>query len=135
MYWRIIRYLRAKGISDPGGFRIQDDGAGPYIRDWNVSRLGTRPTDAQLNQQSADPIVPATRLDPRDFLHLFTRAERKAIRNSAVDAVQELREDVQAARYIEQGHPDTEAGIDALVTAGLLTAQRAAWIKSFRAPS
>ena len=89
---------------------------------------------AEKANASTLPVPVGTRLRPRDFLHLFTAAERKAMRESALDAVQQLREEIQTAEYIERGHPDTEAGIDALVAAGLLTADRAAKIRAFENP-
>lgn len=84
----------------------------------------------------ANPAVPAPaqRLDPRDFWKLFTTTEQLAILNSTSDTIRLLHADLQTVRYVEQGHADTEAGIDALVSVGLLTAERATRVRAFLAP-
>ena len=76
------------------------------------------------------------RIAPLDFWTLFTEAEQDAI-DLAADTpgpVRRLRRQLQLARYVEQGHPLTEAGITALVAAGLLTTRRAADVRAFRSP-
>ena len=79
---------------------------------------------------------PPLRLDPLDFWNLFTDYEQETI-DLAADTpgpVRRYRRQLQLARYIEQGHPLTEAGIEALVTAGLLTTARAARVQAFLTP-
>lgn len=62
---------------------------------------------------------------PGSFQRRFTSAARKQIRESAIDAVIDLREDLAAALYIDLDDPYTVAGIEALGPSGLswLTAE------------
>ena len=66
------------------------------------------------------------RFDVIDFLRLFTTAERVGIRVAAKSdpVVEDFMAMMDAATAIWQGHPDTVAGINYLVSQGLLTAGR-----------
>ena len=68
-----------------------------------------------------------TRLTRLEFRNQFTMAEKQALYTAAqsnVD-VQIFLDDVNAAEYIETSDAATVAGLDALVSAGLLTQARA----------
>lgn len=70
------------------------------------------------------------RIAPLAFLRRFTAAERATIRAAAA-ASPELADWVdqsRTAREIELGHPQTLAGLDALVAAGLISQARRAAI-------
>ena len=87
-------------------------------------RLGQRP-------RRRPPAITLLRchLDwPLEFLLRFTAAERTAIRAAAAVSP-ELADWIDQARFareIELDAPTTAAGLDALVAAGLLTAERRA---------
>lgn len=68
------------------------------------------------------------RFVPLDFLDLFTEAEQFAVAEAAMASAQvKLWYDrVLAATYITIDDPRVEAGLDALVSAGLLSPQRKA---------
>ena len=34
--------------------KLQDDGSGPYIKEWNISSEKAKPTDSQLNALSSN---------------------------------------------------------------------------------
>jgi len=93
------------------------DGAGitPYATRWEGSAFVPAPP--------ARRIIP-----PLEFLLRFTAAERTAIR-AAASASPELADWIDQARFareIDLDAPTTAAGLDALVAAGLLTADRRA---------
>ena len=69
-------------------------------------------------------------MTPRDFLQLFTLAERKAIRTASKtdDDVADWFALAQVPEPIRLQHPTTLAGLEFLVAKGLLTAQRKAAI-------
>lgn len=71
-------------------------------------------------------------LDVREFLLLFTAAERQAIRAAAeVDpAIADWYDVVRVPAPIRLRHPVTRAGLDALVARNLLTAARRDEIQS-----
>lgn len=75
------------------------------------------------------------RLDPRDFWKLFTQAEQLAILDSQTASVRLVRADLQTAKYVERGHPETNAGIAILESAGLLTVSRARALRAFESPA
>ena len=70
------------------------------------------------------------KLTSLEFLDLFTEAEQLAIATAAMQSAQvKLWYDrTIAAMFITLADPRTEAGLNALVTAGLLTAERKAEI-------
>ena len=93
------------------------DGTGitPYATRWDGSDFVAAP--------AVHRIIP-----PLEFLQRFTAAERAAIR-AAATASPELADWIDQARFareIELDAPTTAAGLDALVAAGLLTAERRA---------
>ena len=51
LYWKTKLYLEANSKTEAefdSNILLQDDGAGAYIKTWNVSGV-TKPTDSQLN--------------------------------------------------------------------------------------
>lgn len=77
--------------------------------------------------ESADPApVIYPKFLVRDFLALFTRGEKLAVKAATrvSDEVGLWYDEMLAAQYITAEDPDTLAGLGALVTAGLLTAAR-----------
>ncbi len=77
---------------------------------------------------AAAPVVasPPTQLPPLTFLARFTAAEEAAIAQAALSNASILLwlTKAGAAQYIDLADPNTKAGMDALVAAGLLTAAR-----------
>ena len=82
--------------------------------------------------EPADPPPPAPpkQFTSLEFLDLFTEAEQLAVATAAMQSAQvKLWYDrTLAAMFITLADPRTEAGLDALVGAGLLTAERKAAI-------
>lgn len=76
------------------------------------------------------PVVPPKQFTSLEFLDLFTESEQLAIATAAMQSAQvKLWYDrTLAAMFITLADPRTEAGLTALVTAGLLTAERKAEI-------
>ena len=75
------------------------------------------------------PPQPVTILSPRAFLGRFTEAETVAIFTAAqTDVPVAIWKDTALAGNIDLTDPQTSAGLDALVAAGLLTATRKAAI-------
>ena len=73
---------------------------------------------------------PSAKLAPLEFFDLFTLPEQTAVANAAMTNVQaKLWYDrMLAATFVTIDDPRTEAGLDALVGIGLLTAERKAQI-------
>lgn len=72
--------------------------------------------------------VSSPRFVPLDFLDLFTEAEQLAVAAAAMSSapVKLWYDRVLAATYITLDDPRVESGLDALVSAGLLSPQRKA---------
>ncbi|MFC7611721.1 hypothetical protein [Teichococcus aestuarii] len=88
----------------------------------------------------APPPTPIRVITPRQFRLRFTLAERGAITLAASRALaagdatlQVFLDDLAASQEVELDHPDLAAGVQALVTAGLIDAARAAEILSVSA--
>ncbi len=90
---------------------------------------GITPNTTRWNGNAFVPAPSARRIiPPLEFLQRFTAAERTAIRAAAA-ASPDLADWIDQARFareIELDAPTTAAGLDALVAAGLLTAERKA---------
>jgi hypothetical protein len=90
---------------------------------------GITPYATRWDGNAFVPAPPARRIiPPLEFLQRFTAAERAAIRAAAA-ASPDLADWIDQARFareIELDGPATAAGLDALVAAGLLTAERRA---------
>ena len=91
--------------------------------------LGWIYTGADFTAPSAPPPAPPpTQISPLEFMARLTPAETTAISTAALGNAALLMWLVQAsaAQYIDLTDPRTKEGLDALVAAGLLTADRAA---------
>lgn len=84
---------------------------------WNTSTLDFDPAP-----------VPEASLERINFLRLFTRDERVAIRAAAkIDpVVEDFMDMLSAANLVRLGNADTIAGVNYMASQGLLTPQRAA---------
>lgn len=72
------------------------------------------------------PTMPMGRhkLSLAEFRRRFTLAERVAIESSADPLVITIKKDLEAATYVSLLHAETIAGIDELISAGLIDAAR-----------
>lgn len=104
----------------------------PY--DWNLADVSISKFDGvpypDLNtmvwDDTVDNFVKSSNVYTKlAFLNRFTSQERVAIRASVDPIVIDFMELMNAASEIDRTNPDTVAGINYLVTVGLLTAQRA----------
>jgi len=64
------------------------------------------------------------KISKRAFMQRFTQPERTAIRKSSDDIVIDIYEDLQAVNNVDLDHPDTEASLNYLTSAEILTAGR-----------
>lgn len=110
------------------------DAAGSYYEGDRQSpddvQVEKRPSAHHVWQGGAWVLGPARarKLVPLDFLDLFTEAEQLSVAQAAMaSALVKLWYDrTLAATYITREDPRVEAGLQALVDAGLLTEQRKA---------
>jgi len=80
----------------------------------------------EAHPEPAEPHVWST----LDFLLRFTPEERAAARASTIPEVQDFLDLLRAAGEVRSDHPLTQQGMELLVMAGLLTAERKAAILS-----
>lgn len=83
------------------------------------------------------PCTAAPRFTSLEFLNLFTEAEQIAVATAAMQSptVKLWYDKMLAASYITLDDPRTEAGLDGLVSATLISAPRKAEIVATMAPS
>lgn len=93
--------------------------------------------DGKTFTAPAPPLDFGATMSPRDFLLLFTLAERQAIRRLAVtDAdLEDMIGLVLVSQSIRVKHPLTTASLHVLVTKGLITAARVTEIQSSVPPT
>ena len=89
---KVQLYLEANGKDfdtefDAGKVEVRDDGAGAYIKVWNVDGL-TKPTDSQLNALDTD----ATKSENNAVI----RAKRKTSYGDIGDQLDEIYKDIDA---------------------------------------
>jgi hypothetical protein len=86
-------------------YRVQDDGAGPYIAEWDEAKLGPRPTQEELDAVDVAKIEHNARID----------AQIKALEASRPGYVRGVREFMLGMALIakQQGGPDL------MLTAGM----------------
>ena len=70
--------------------KLQDDGSGPYIKEWNISSEKAKPTDEQLNALSSQ----AETLEKNEIV----RATRKAAYGNIADQLDLLYKDMLAGK-------------------------------------
>ena len=88
LYTKIKLYLEANSKSwNDDNIILQDDGDGPYIKDWSIDGL-TKPSDTQLNSyESAGNIVEANNL---------VRKTRKKAYGDIGEQLDEIYKDINA---------------------------------------
>lgn len=112
-----------------GGMPVPPDASWVFIdvTDRPGAQLGYS-YDALTDTFAAPPAQPdyGKTVDAREFMLRFTAGERKAIRLAAKtdDDIADWYAIAQVPTPIRLKHPTTLAGLDALVTKGLLTAAR-----------
>lgn len=111
-------------IRDNDGARIHAD---PTLFDWQAYQAWL--ADGNTPNPYEPPPPPPLVLDYRQFRALFTAAENQAIMTAAPSNPQLLDWLLEAAPgSIDMSSPIVKGGLDALVAAGLLTADREAAI-------
>lgn len=116
-------------------YQPPDEPVGIY--NWNETKLGPQPSDADLAAVKLPPAAaPSTHLSFREFIRLFTKDEQLAIVQAAMtDAPTKLWYDqAVGAQFIDLGDADLAAGLDALVSAKLITAARRTKVLQGAAP-
>lgn len=82
--------------------------------------------------------VPREERPPRlprvEFMRLFTREERVAIRRSDDPVVADFHEMLMASDEVDMGHADVQEGVGYLVSEGYLTSERGEQILAGEAP-
>lgn len=114
-----------------GSIILQDDGNGAYIKTWDHPTL-TQPTDEQLAAVAEQSEArEASELNRKiwptvaDFYAEFTSTEKYAIQSSNVPAIVVARGDLAMWRGdVWSDNVDVLAGLDAMVEAGVITAER-----------
>ena len=98
-----------------------------WADDWVLEDVPPPETDEQAEAEATAPIA---QLTPLQFLDLFTESEQLAIVQAAMQSasVKLWYDRVLASQSITLTDPRIEAGVTALVTAELLTAERKAEI-------
>jgi len=114
MHTKIVAILTARGKPTSFGFRLQDDGSGPYIAHWDEAKLGPRPTQEELDSVDVAKIEHNAGIDRQiaavEAANLAPRFSREAIligilkdhmRDFSVDAATALAQltTVGGARY------------------------------------
>ena len=92
-------------------------------------RVGDRPaTQAEIEAWELTRNAAPTRFSSLEFLERFTDAEQLTVVTAtlASPAVKLWYDKLLAAEYVDLNDPRTEGGIDALIAAGLITADRKA---------
>ena len=67
---------------------LQDDGSGPYIKEWNITSEKSKPTDSQLNAADSE----ATKLENNNKI----RATRRNLYGDIGDQLDEIFKDIDA---------------------------------------
>jgi hypothetical protein len=129
-YARIADGAVAELFTPPDGFSITDCFA-PGMEWVDVGSSGAAPGwtyDGTAFHAPAPPAPPApiTTMSPLEFMARFTANEQTAIATAAQANASVLlwMLKLSGATFVDLADPQTKAGIDALVTAGLLTAER-----------
>ena len=82
LYTKVCLYLEANSKSwDDAKILLQDDGSGPYIKEWNIDGLD-KPSDSQI----ASYETAATKEDNNDII----RAKRKTLYGDVGDQLDEI---------------------------------------------
>ena len=87
LYYKVISYL-GRTPNFPSEVRLQNDGSGDYIAEWNISSEKAKPTDSQLNALASD----ATKLENNNKI----RYTRKQSYGDIGDQLDEIFKDIDA---------------------------------------
>lgn len=82
-------------------------------------------TQAEIDAHLNPPVPPKTIFSPRDYLKRFTMTEYAAARSGPIQ-VQYALDNLIGAQFVDITDPDVAAGLDAMVTAGIIDATRKA---------
>ena len=85
--YKVISYLGRKP-NFPSEVRLQNDGSGDYIAEWNISSEKAKPTDSQLNALASE----ATKLKNNNQV----RATRRNLYGDIGDQLDEIYKDIDA---------------------------------------
>ena len=87
LYYKVISYL-GRTPNFPSEVRLQNDGSGDYIAEWNISSEKAKPTDSQLNALASE----ATKLKNNNQV----RATRRNLYGDIGDQLDEIYKDIYA---------------------------------------
>jgi hypothetical protein len=83
---------------------LQDDGSGPYIKEWNITSEKAKPTDSQLNALASD----AVKLNNNEIV----KATRKKSYGDIGEQLDEIYKDIDAwkarIKSIKDANPKEE---------------------------
>ena len=83
---------------------LQDDGSGPYIKEWNITSEKAKPTDSQLNALASD----ATKLNNNNII----KDTRRAAYGDIGEQLDEIYKDIDAwkarIKSIKDANPKEE---------------------------
>tara|TARA_R110000824_G_scaffold157320_2_gene330750 strand:+ start:624 stop:941 length:318 start_codon:yes stop_codon:yes gene_type:complete len=85
--YKVISYLGRKP-NFPSEVRLQNDGSGDYIAEWNISSEKAKPTDSQLNALASE----ATKLKNNNEI----RNTRRTAYGDIGDQLDEIYKDIDA---------------------------------------
>ena len=91
LYYKVISYL-GRTPNFPSEVRLQNDGSGDYIAEWNISSEKAKPTDSQLNALASE----ATKLKNNNQV----RATRRNLYGDIGDQLDEIYKDIDAWKAI-----------------------------------
>ena len=87
LYYKVISYL-GRTPNFTSEVRLQNDGSGDYIAEWNISSEKAKPTDSQLNALASE----ATKLKNNNQV----RATRRNLYGDIGDQLDEIYKDIDA---------------------------------------
>ena len=85
--YKVISYLGRKP-NFPSEVKLQNDGSGDYIAEWNISSEKAKPTDSQLNALASE----ATKLNKNNEI----RNTRRTAYGDIGDQLDEIYKDIDA---------------------------------------
>ena len=90
--WKVRALLADRGIApdEENDFLLQDnsDGAGPFIAEWDEAKLGTKPSEAELDamQVEADALQAEAAKNPTDELDAALAAVQATLASASTVA-------------------------------------------------
>lgn len=98
----------------------------PVNGEWALFDNGKIKTKKQYNDLVTPSIKPIREISAYAFRRRFTKLERKNIRKSQVDDIQDVKESLEYASIVRLDHPFLIADIDVLVSNGIIDTTRKA---------